>query len=141
MLVDLRLGYIRVEDARKVYGVILKDGALDMAATSSAREQLGQDRIYLTARLNGEDTYSGSRRLCPMSSETASEGGFSEGMLIEYVPVRGAHLRAWVKITPELTLGETSLGPIGASILKLREEERIWLRPIETPYSHPPLPS
>ena len=141
VLADLRLGYITVEDARDVYGVALTDGALDMAATSAARERLRMRRVYLTARLNDEDAYGGSRRLCPMSPETAGEGGFSEGMLVEYVPARGAPLRAWVKITPGLALGETPLGPVGASILKLREEDRIWLRPIETPYSHPPLAS
>ncbi len=141
VLADLRLGYITVEDAREVYGVVLKDGALDMAATSSARERLRKARVYLTVRLNDEDAYSGSRRLCPMSPETASEGGFSEGMLVEYVPARGAPLRAWVKIAPGLSKGETPLGPVAASILKLHEEERIWIRPILTPYSHPPLAS
>ena len=141
VLADLRLGYITVEDAREVYGVALKDGALDMAATSSARERLRKARVYLTVRLNDEDAYGGSRRLCPMSPETAGEGGFSEGMLVEYVPARGAPLRAWVKITPGLPKGETPLGPVASSILKLREEERIWLRPIATPYSHPPLAS
>ena len=141
VLADLRLGHITVEDAREVYGVVLKDGAIDVAATSYARERLRKSRIYLTVRLNDEDAYAGARRLCPMSPETASEGGFSEGMLVEYVPARGAPLRAWVKITPGLALGETPLGPVAASILKLREEERIWLRPILTPYSHPPLAS
>ena len=119
----------------------MKDGALDAAATSAARERLRKARVYLTARLNDEDACSGSRRLCPMSPETAGEGGLSEGMLVEYVPARGAPLRAWVKITPGLPKGETPLGPVAASILKLREEERIWLRPILTPYSHPPLAS
>ena len=141
VLADVGLGYISVEDAREVYGVVLTDGALDMAATSSARERLRKERVYLTVCLNGEDTYSGSRRLCPMSPETAGEHGLSEGMLVEYVPARGAPLRAWVKITPGPALEETPLGPIGASILKLRDKERIWLRPIATPYSHPPLAS
>ena len=130
-----------MEDAREVYGVVLKDGALDMAATSSARERLRRRRVYLTVRVDEEDAYSGSRRLCPMSSETASEQGFSEGMLIEYVPVRGAPLRAWVKITSGLAMGETFLGPIAASILKLQDREQIWVRPIVSPYSHPPLAS
>ena len=141
VLGDLRLGYITVEDARDVYGVVLKYGALEAAATSAARERLRKARVYLTVRLNDEDAYGGSRRLCPMSPETAGEGGFSEGMLVEYVPARGAPLRAWVKITSGLPTGETPLGPVAASILKLREEERIWIRPILTPYSHPPLAS
>ncbi len=141
VLADVRLGYITVEDAREVYGVVVNGGAIDTAATSSARERLRKTRVYLTARLGGEDAYGGSRRLCPMSLGTAKEGGFSEGTLVEYVPARGAPLRAWVKITPGPATGETPLGPVAASILKLRDKERIWLRPIATPYSHPPLAS
>ena len=141
VLADLRLGYITVEDAREVYGVVLTDGALDMAATSAARERTRKRRVYLTVRLNDEDPFGGSRRLCPMSPETAGEGGLSEGMLVEYVPTRGAPLRVWVKIAPGPARGETPLGPVAASILNLREEEQVWLRPIATPYSHPPLAS
>ncbi|MCY4384097.1 MAG: hydantoinase B/oxoprolinase family protein [Nitrospinae bacterium] len=141
VLADVRLGYISLEDAREVYGVVVNGGAIDAAATSSARERLRKSRVYLIARLGGEDAYGGSRRLCPMSLGTAKEGGFSEGMLVEYVPARGAPLRAWVKITPGPATGETPLGPVAASILKLQDKERIWLRPIATPYSHPPLAS
>ena len=139
VLADVGLGYISAEDAREVYGVILTDGALDMEATAAARERIRKGRVYLTVRLNDEDAYGGSRRLCPVSPETAGEGGFSEGMLVEYVPARGAPLRAWVKTTPGPATGETPLGPVAASILNLREGERIWLRPIATPYTHPPL--
>ena len=141
VLADVRLGYITVEDAREVYGVVVNGGAIDAAATSFAREHLRKARVYLIARLNDEDAYGGSRRLCPMSPETAKEGGFSEGALVEYVPARGAPLRAWVKIAPGPATGETPLGPVAASILKLQDKERIWLRPIATPYSHPPLAS
>ena len=138
VLADVGLGYIAAEDARDVYGVVLTDGAIDLEATAAARERIRKGRVYLTVRLNGEDAYGGSRRLCPVSPETAGEGGFSEGMLVEYVPARGAPLRAWVKIAPGQATGETPLGPVGAGILNLREGERIWLRPIANALFTPP---
>ena len=73
---------------------------------------------------------------CP---ETAERLGFRSGDLVEYVPDKATPLRAWVKIMDGIAVNETAIGPVGASILSLRDGDLIRIRPLPSFYSHPPI--
>jgi N-methylhydantoinase B len=139
VLEDVRLGYIAGDEAASEYGVVISDGKIDEKSTASKRSRIKDARVYMKTRPTAEDEFAGVRRLCRISGEAARRFGFRDGQLIEYVPQRAAPLRAWVKISDKIAEDETPIGPIGMSILSLSDGDPIRIRPVRSPYAHPPL--
>ena len=46
VLADVRAGFVSVEAAATAYGVVIRDGALDQAATASARNRRGPEKMF-----------------------------------------------------------------------------------------------
>jgi N-methylhydantoinase B len=139
VLEDVSQGYISVEHARERYGVVIADGCVSDALTRQERNNLRGRRCRLTIRIEPADWFARHRRVCPISASTAELYGISDGQLVEVACATGAPLRAWVKISPLAPEGLLPIGPMGAAVLNVKDDDQVYLRPITTPYAHPPL--
>ncbi len=139
VLEDVVQGYVTLAEAETAYGVIIVNGRIDASLTRKARSDLRSQRCYVTIRAEATDWFSRNRRVCPISCAVAARARIADGQLVELVPVKGAPLRAWAKISSEFMGSTLPIGPIGAAVLGVEDGDQIYLRPIITPYAHPPI--
>jgi N-methylhydantoinase B len=133
VLEDVWLEYISEKRAHEVYGVVIRNGQVDRAATEALRAQIRSERIYVTIRPAETDLYDLRRcRVCAISPDLARRLGVQEGDLVEYIAKgsTGPHLKGWVSVNSTLQGNEVPLGPVGRRILKANGGDRIWLRPV-----------
>jgi N-methylhydantoinase B len=92
---DVAEGYVTGAGAEAMYGVVLRGGAIDDAATTARRAALrsARHRVRLTAGA-GLDAPRG--RAIRLDASTTARLGVADGAIVELVNVRGAPLRAWV---------------------------------------------
>ena len=96
-------GYISIEKACHIYGVVMEKGKVNQAKTRKLREELRRRRRYIKVLSRDLDEYDKRGcRLCCLSKELAGELGVDDGRVIEYAPSIGAPLRAWAKIDDSL---------------------------------------
>ena len=60
---DLHEGYISEERARDLYGVIVRDGVLDISATTERRRGLAAERVYVAVEEKAEDSFAANTRV------------------------------------------------------------------------------
>jgi N-methylhydantoinase B len=92
---DAAEGYVTSGAAEAIYGVVLREGVPDAAATAAKRASLcaTQLRVRVIAGA-GLDAQSG--REVRLSTEVATRLGVLPGAVVEFVNPHGAPLRAWV---------------------------------------------
>jgi N-methylhydantoinase B len=92
---DVTQGYVSPSAAERDYGVIWRDGAVDMDATTAKRAALlaARPRVHLTPAAGLEADRGRHVRL---DEQTAARLGVGPGAIVELVNPRGAPLRAWV---------------------------------------------
>ncbi|MBJ3777103.1 hydantoinase B/oxoprolinase family protein [Acuticoccus mangrovi] len=128
VLADLHEGIITEARAAERYGVIVRDGVLDAAATAEARAAGATgDRGLVVA--GGEDTFRDGRRILRLSPATTDALGGS-GALVEIVSDTGAPLRAWLEATDDVADDEVPLGTIARAILALDVGGTSRIRPL-----------
>jgi N-methylhydantoinase B len=92
---DVGEGYVTSAAAEAIYGVVLREGAPDAAATAARRASLRATRLRVRVIASaGLDAQSG--REVRLSAEVATRLGVTPGAVVEFVNPRGAPLRAWV---------------------------------------------
>jgi N-methylhydantoinase B len=136
VLADFQDGYVSVDGAREDYGVVIRDGGVDMAATADLRRSMVDGRQYVSVVEADEDEFTGatgSRRLARVSRDLAQRLGVSDDDLVEYVNPRGGHVRAWVKVDGTLEGEASPLGPRAREIFGATAGTRIYLR---QPYTY-----
>jgi N-methylhydantoinase B len=129
---DVAEGYISLATAEAAYGVILRDGQVDLEATEARRRELQEQRVFLTVEaLRGEETPGGYRAVV-VAPSAADALQAKAGDLVECLALKhpGAPLRAWLRIDPGLPRESCRLGPGGLVALGLREGERTWVRKV-----------
>ncbi len=129
---DVAEGYISLATAEAAYGVILRDGRVDLEATEARRRELQEQRILLQVeRLRGEESPGGYRAVV-VAPSTAEALQAKAGDLVECLALKhpGAPLRAWLRIDPGLPRESCRLGLGGLAALGLREGERTWVRKV-----------
>jgi N-methylhydantoinase B len=139
VLEDVAQGYLSPDQAERTYGVVIVGRDIDVSLTRKVRSHLRAQRCYATIRTAESDWFAGHRRVCPISSTLAARAGIADGQLVELVPSNGAPLRAWVQVSSASLGSILPIGPIGAAILRVQDGDQICLRPVVTPYTHPPL--
>jgi N-methylhydantoinase B len=92
---DLVAGYVTPEAAEATYGVVLRAGAVDGAATTARRAALRSARVRVPLGA-AADLAAGPGRSIRLSADTATRLGVSVGAIVELVNPDGAPLRAWV---------------------------------------------
>jgi len=132
---DVLEGYVSEERAKENYGVVIVGGGVDLKKTQELRKKLIAERKYIRVIASDSDKYDERGcRLCPISSNLASQMGVIDGELIEYVARTGFPLRAWIKVVDHLTGDSSPLGPRGREILKVQEGNLIEIRALSRFY-------
>jgi N-methylhydantoinase B len=92
---DAAEGYVTSAAAEAIYGVVLREGAPDAAATAVRRAALRSTRLRVRV-IAGAGLDAGRGREVRLSTEVATRLGVTPGAVVEFVNPRGAPLRAWV---------------------------------------------
>ncbi len=122
VLNDVALEYVSEEKAQNIYGVVIKNGRIDAAATEEKRNKIRNEKIYTTIRLDDDDTYDARGcRITRITSRSADILGVKNGEMIEFVPQVGAPLRSWVEISGDADSDEVKLGPLAQLALKFKD--------------------
>lgn len=134
---DVAYGYISMDRARSRYGVVLKEGTVDGAATARQRACLRQQNAELTVIADDvTETYAGAkgrRRILYLHEQDAERLGLRTDDLLELIGRNPAPLRAWARLG--LTApGEVRLDEFARRVLGVRASERVRIRPLDTPH-------
>jgi N-methylhydantoinase B len=95
VVADIGEGYVTSAAAEAIYGVVLRDGALDVGVTTAQRARLRAGRILVRV-VAGAGLDAGAGRAIRLGADIARRLGVGAGAVIELVNPRGAPLRAWV---------------------------------------------
>ena len=120
---DVSEGYVTEGAAAGVYGVILRDGIPDDAATAARRSELRGARLRVRVVAGrGLDLQRG--RAVRLSADIMSRLGVGHGAVLEFVNLRGAPLRAWIAsedATPRDGIAVAELAPIALRMLDVAD--------------------
>ncbi|NKB35613.1 MAG: hypothetical protein GKR93_00400 [Gammaproteobacteria bacterium] len=133
VLQDVSLKYVSEARARDVYGVIVKNGGIDTAATENRRKELAATRETIKISLAKEDVYDHRGcRLTSLNPADAKRLNLKEDDMLEFVPAIGAPLRSWVKISKSVKAGTVDLGPLAQLALKFDDADEMRIRALKT---------
>ncbi len=134
VLADIESGYVSAAGAREDYGVVLNGDGLDRRATDELRRELRGGRVIASVERAADDEYDAQRRrIVPVGAGVAQALQLSDGDVVEVVNPRGAHLRGWARVAPEMPDHAMALGPRGTGIAGVGDDARTELR---TPWTH-----
>jgi len=123
---DVRQGFVTKEKALAVYGVVLRDGVVDVDATARRREELS-GQMFLLSIAECENVFDGGRRISYVAPANLERLG-GDGTLVEIVSGTGAPLRTWLRSDPELEQGTVKLGSTALGILSVSVSDRVEVR-------------
>jgi N-methylhydantoinase B len=128
---DVHEGYVSVQAARDLYGVVLDStGRVDRAATLALRQRTREQRTGLAATLDGavfEVGIVSRRRICRLNPEDARALGIGEDDIVEMDSGRAAPLRAWMRCDAGVRAGTVPIDQRGLAILKACAGDRLRL--------------
>jgi N-methylhydantoinase B len=129
---DVSEGYVTPKAAEAIYGVVLRDGAPDPAATAARRAELraAVPRLRVVSAA-GLDVPRG--REARLSAAALRALGVAPGAVVEFVNPRGAPLRAWV--ASGACAGDTpaaELPPIALRMLALSDGADVEVRVVHS---------
>jgi N-methylhydantoinase B len=130
VVADVREGYATAEAAETIYGVVCRDGAIDVEATRRRRDALRVRRVR--ARLGAaEGLEGGAGRAIRLGADTAARLAVMAGAVVEVVNPRGAPLRAWVADT-DGPVGGAEVAPIALRMLGAADGTEVELRAVHS---------
>jgi N-methylhydantoinase B len=128
---DVVQGYVTPAGAEREYGVIWRDGAVDLAATTAARAELRAARPRV--RLTGTADLGAERgRLARLDRTTAARLRVGPGAIVELVNPRGAPLRAWIAAVTSSDGPRAEISPDALAMLGLAEGALVELRAVHS---------
>lgn len=131
---DIANGFVSVSGALEDYGVIVDDGRVDTQATRERRNGMRAARVFGQVERSAGDEYDAQRRrMVPIGEGIAQDLGLSDGDVVEVVNPRGAHLRGWARVAPDMPDHAMALGPRGIGIAGVRDDATVELR---IPWTH-----
>jgi N-methylhydantoinase B len=129
---DVREGYVSLQAAADIYGVLLQaSGEVDLAGTVARRKQLRACRRTLAAVLDNNVFETGSvsrRRICRVNPADAEAFDIAEDEIVEVDAGRAAPLRAWIRRDERVAAGTLPVDARGLAILKIAAGEQVELR-------------
>jgi len=128
---DLAEGYVTPAAAEAIYGVVVRDGAIDTAATARRRATLrdARPRVRLSA-VPDLDTERG--RAIRLDAGTAAHLGVGAGAVIELVNPAGAPLRAWVESVIPGDGRVARVPPVALRMLALADGAEVEIRAVHS---------
>jgi N-methylhydantoinase B len=135
VVADIGEGYVTPAAAEAIYGIVLRDGTLDAAATAAQRAKLRAGRTLVRVVAGGGlDAEAG--RLIRLGADTASRLGVGPGAVVELVNPRGAPLRAWVAGFTAGSAAGTSpvaeLAPAALRMLAIADRAEVEVRAVHS---------
>jgi N-methylhydantoinase B len=126
---DFREGYISAESAQDIYGVVIRNGKVDLARTEKQRRKLASERVTVSIDPQDTDRIDNGTRIWEIGAELAKKLGVADGHVLECVNQSGAPLRGVARINKKLN---GSCIPVGLLARKALQEPagRIWIRPV-----------
>ena len=98
VLADVIENYLTEAQAEHRFGVVIRGGKVDTAATAARRKDLVKDRLMVSLDAANEELANGPRREFIVPAGTARSLGVDAGDLVELITGHGSPLRAWVRI-------------------------------------------
>lgn len=138
VLDDVEEGYVSIDAARDLYGVIIDGGAVDTATTKRPRAELCGVRRTLTVEPASEaapfeSVGRGRKRIARLHPGDATGLDAGENEMIELLGDVGAPLRAWVRVEPDARLGAVPLDERGRRALRIEPRASVWVRTVHFP--------
>ena len=135
VLEDVEEGYVSLELAGEVYGVVLIEGRVDVTETASRRAEIRTSRTLLevteTAASNAFETVGrGCKRVARIHPDDAAAMNVGGDDMVELMGPGGAPLRAWARVGSGAQPGRIPVDPRGAEILGVSRGDQIRLRPL-----------
>jgi N-methylhydantoinase B len=124
---DLAQGYVTAAAAEALYGVVRRNGTIDLAATATCRADLRRSRPRVRLAC-GEGLASERGRRIRLDAATTARLGIAAGAVVELVNPRGAPLRAWVSDVAPGPEGRAWLAPEALQMLVLPEGAEVEIR-------------
>ncbi|MGH7355762.1 MAG: hydantoinase B/oxoprolinase family protein, partial [Candidatus Rokuibacteriota bacterium] len=119
VVADIGEGYVTPAAADAVYGVVLRGGVWDAAATEARRAQLRDARLGVRL-VAGDGLDDGPGRAIRLDADTAARLGVAPGAVVELVNPGGAPLRAWVvAVTDGVRRGGAPAGELAPAALRM----------------------
>jgi hypothetical protein len=128
VLEDVRFGYVSVAAAASAYGVVLREGRVDMEATRRLRAQLAAQRTVLRVRIVHDTTLEGARLILDVAPATARELGVADGDLVDLPRADGPSLLAWTRVSDTVAPGECGVPAWALALLGVRDGDSMTLR-------------
>ena len=129
---DVYEGYTSRRRAIDVYGVVIENGAVDLAGTRAKRQELREHRrLFEVTEATEDDFNEVGCRLSRLSPAAAALLGVRDGDIVEHSGRSAVPLRAWVRVAENLPRDGVIVGPIGRSILGVAPGDKIWVRKLE----------
>lgn len=128
---DTAFGYVSPASARSVYGVVVRNGKVDAAATTANRSRIAVERIQLSVLGTVDPEFDGARRIATVSAATAKRLRAKNGALVEFPNFKGPSLRTWLYIDDSLPPGSCAIGASALEILGLAIGAEIELRRLD----------
>ena len=134
VLEDVIEGYVSLDQAAALYGVVIAGETIEVAASEALRDRLRVKRLWLQPLPCEAEAYEaiggGTKRIARLKPVDAGAGGIGEDDMIELLGVRGAPLRAWARLDAAVEAGRLPLDDRARRILRPEAGERLWVRPV-----------
>ena len=134
---DLECGYVSLEAATDIYGVVFSSGGeVDHPASAQLRAKLLAQRHYLSVRVDDtSEPYVGAkgrRRIVVLDPSDAAHLGLKADDFVEMYGKHPAPLRAWVRVGSGVA-GEVPMDDYGRRVLGVSDGDSVLIRPVPTP--------
>ena len=132
VLLDVLGGFISLDSAEKVYGVVLKDMTIDLKATDNLRNKLSNDRVFFSVIVRPEDGVDNgeeeSYTYCELSPKAFELLDLDSTAPIELVGPIGPVLRAWPRPSKKIPSGKVRISNLSKKMIGLTADTPIEVR-------------
>jgi N-methylhydantoinase B len=130
VLRDLKDGLISEDAAHDLYGLVVLDGCVSIAATEQRRRQLAAQRVFVAVTVAKEDVVEANARLHLIGPALAARLHVKNGDILECLRDRRPPLRGMARIDSRAGSEQIPLGPIGRKVLGVASGDRVWIRTV-----------
>ena len=129
---DLNEGYISPVSAHGQYGVVIRNGTVNVAATESRRQALAAERVFARLVERDHDSIDGSTRVWEIAPELAQRLNVADGDVLECIREAKPPLRGTARINGEVEAGTIAVGPLGQKVLGGAAQAAVWIRSVRS---------
>ena len=137
VLDDVEEGYVSIESARALYGVVITNDRVDSDATEQQRKTIRDARIQLEVSADDKRGYEikgrSEKRIVRLHPHDAKALDVASDDMVELLATGGAPLRGWVRIDESVARGQVPLDEFARAVLSITPATPVYIRPLRTP--------